>query len=61
MKVSIYSVHDKKQGRTWHHVLAETSAGAAAAIGLRPCEAVVTKSDNKVPPFLLRFLEGKNQ
>lgn len=61
MKVRIYSVHDKKQGRTWHRVLAESPAGAAGAIGLRSCDAIIVECDEKVHPFLMRFLEGQNQ
>ena len=60
-EVKIYSVTDKKKGRTWHRVLGVSPAGAAAAIGLTPREAIVTESDEKVHQFIMRYLACDNK
>ena len=58
--VKIYTVKDKKRGRTWQRVLGESRAGAAHAIGLNLSEAVVKESDEKVHPSILRHLAREN-
>lgn len=59
--VKIYIVKDKKRGRTWQRVLGESRAGAAHAIGLNLSEAIVTESDEKVHPFILRHLAARDK